>query len=87
MKAKGLNFANFSQINICNTQVSNKVKFYGLLRIYDLYQVDDSPIGGSFWEKDSLLQYTMTLLQGPQFPVLPTLNNVHPLMYFFYLKE
>ena len=27
MKAKGLNFANFSQINICKTQVSNKVKF------------------------------------------------------------
>ena len=27
MKAKGVNFANFSQINICNTQVSNKVKF------------------------------------------------------------
>ena len=27
MKAKGVNFANFSQINICNTQFSSKVKF------------------------------------------------------------
>ena len=26
MKAKGVNFANFSQINICNTQVSNKAR-------------------------------------------------------------
>ena len=29
--------------------------------------------GGSFWQKDSLLQYTMTLLQGPKDPVLPAL--------------
>ena len=38
MKAKGLNFANFSQINICNTQVSNKVKFVAspLLSPFDL---------------------------------------------------
>ena len=34
---------------------------------------NDSPIGGSFWQKDSLLQYTMTLLQGPKDPILPTL--------------
>ena len=34
---------------------------------------NDSPIGGLFWQKDSLLQYTMTLLQGPKDHVLPTL--------------
>ena len=33
----------------------------------------DSPIGSSFWQKYSLLQYTMTLLQGPKDPVFPTL--------------
>ena len=35
---------------------------------------NDSLIGGTFWEKDSFLQYTMTLLQGPKYPVLPTLT-------------
>ena len=30
-------------------------------------------IGGPFWQKGSLLEYTMTLLQGPKDPVLPTL--------------
>ena len=35
---------------------------------------NDSPIGGSVWQKDSLLQFTMTLLQGPKDPVLPTLS-------------
>ena len=33
---------------------------------------NDSSIGGSFWQKDSL-QYTMTLLQDPKDPVLPSL--------------
>ena len=28
----------------------------------------------SFWQKESFLQYTMTLLQGPKGPVLPTLD-------------
>jgi hypothetical protein len=31
-------------------------------------------MGESFWQKESLLQYSMTLLQGPKDPVLPTLN-------------
>ena len=35
---------------------------------------NDSPIGGSLWQKDSLLQYTMILPQGPKDPVLPTLT-------------
>ena len=34
---------------------------------------NDLPKKKSFWQKDSLLQYTMTLLQGPKDPVLPTL--------------
>ena len=34
---------------------------------------NDPPMGESFWQKESLLQYTMTLLQGPKDPVLPTL--------------
>ena len=34
---------------------------------------NDPPIGESFWQKESLLQYTMTLLQGPKDAVLPTL--------------
>ena len=29
-----------------------------------------------FWQKDSLLKYTMTLLQGPKDPVLPTLMYI-----------
>jgi hypothetical protein len=33
-------------------------------------------IGGSLWQKDSLLQYTMTLLTGPKNPVLPTLAKI-----------
>ena len=33
-------------------------------------------MGESFWQKESLLQYTMTLLQGPKHPVLPTLINM-----------
>ena len=32
-------------------------------------------IGGSFWQKHSLLQQTMTLLQGPKDPVFPSLIN------------
>ena len=38
---------------------------------------NDSPIGRSFWHKDSLLQYAMTLLQGPKDPVLPTLHCIY----------
>ena len=34
------------------------------------------PIGESFWQKESLLQYTMTLLQSPKDPVLPTLMDM-----------
>ena len=34
---------------------------------------NDSPIGRSFWQNDSMLQYTTTLLQGPKDPILPTL--------------
>ena len=34
---------------------------------------NDPPMGESFWQKKNLLQYTMTLLQGPKDPVLPTL--------------
>ena len=37
---------------------------------------NDSPIGGSFWQKNSLLQYTRTVLQGPKDPVLPTLAKI-----------
>ena len=33
---------------------------------------------GSFWQKHSLLQQTMTLLQGPKDPVLPTLISTLP---------
>ena len=36
---------------------------------------------GSFWQKDKLLQYTMTLLQGPKDPVLPTLTYVQFITY------
>ena len=49
---------------------------------------NDSPIGGSVWQKDSLLQFTMTLLQGPRDPVLPILfyiTNVYILGQFNYL--
>ena len=34
---------------------------------------NDPAMGESFWQKESLLQYTMTLLQGPKDPVLLTL--------------
>ena len=34
---------------------------------------NDPPMRESFWQKKSLLQYTMTLLEGPKDPVLPTL--------------
>ena len=34
---------------------------------------NDPLMGESFWQKESLLQYTMTLLQGPKDPVMPTL--------------
>ena len=34
---------------------------------------NDPPMEESFCQKESLLQYTMTLLQGPKDPVLPTL--------------
>ena len=41
---------------------------------------NDSSIGGSFWQNDSLLKYIMTLLQGLKDPVLPTLMyRVHTL--------
>ena len=33
-------------------------------------------MGESFWQKESLLKYTMTLLQGPKDPVLPTCNTL-----------
>ena len=33
-------------------------------------------IGGSFWQKHNLLKQTMTLLQGPKDPVLPTLIDI-----------
>ena len=33
-------------------------------------------IGGSFWQKHSLLQQTMTLLQGPKDTILPTLSYI-----------
>ena len=35
---------------------------------------NDPPMGESCWQKESLLQYTMTLLQGPKDPVLSTLT-------------
>ena len=34
---------------------------------------NDPPMGESFWQKESLLQYTMTQLQGPKDHVLSTL--------------
>ena len=37
------------------------------------------PFGGSFWQKDSLLQCTITLLHGPKDPVLPTLTYISSL--------
>ena len=37
---------------------------------------NDDPMGESFWKKESLLQYTMTLLQGPKDRVLPTLTYI-----------
>ena len=37
---------------------------------------NDPQMGESFWPKESLLQYTMTLLQGPKDPVLPTLLKI-----------
>ena len=33
-------------------------------------------MGESFWQKESLLKYTMTLLQGPKDPILPSLIKV-----------
>ena len=42
---------------------------------------NDPPMGESFWQKESLLQYTMTLLQGPKDPVLPILMDI--VMYNF----
>ena len=41
---------------------------------------------GSFWKKDNLLQYTMTLLQGPKDTVLPTLSNLHTYFCFSWLS-
>ena len=40
-------------------------------------------MGESFWQKDSLLKYTMTLFQGPKDPVLPTLMNIDTVVAFF----
>ena len=34
---------------------------------------NDSPMGESFCQKNKLLQYSMTLLQGPKDAVLPTI--------------
>ena len=48
-----------------------KQDLWGLGKL-SLYQ-NDSSIGRSFWQKNSQLQYTMTLLQGPKDPVLSTL--------------
>ena len=31
-------------------------------------------MGELFWQKESLLQYTMNLLQGPKDPVMPNIN-------------
>ena len=45
---------------------------------------NDPPIGGSLWQKEGLLQYIMTLIQGPKDPVLPTLMFIiffHNLIY------
>ena len=36
-------------------------------------------MGESFLQKDSLVQYTMTVLQGPKDPVLPNLMSVSAL--------
>ena len=38
---------------------------------------NDSPIGVSFWQKESLLQYTMTQLQISKYPVLLTLMYIY----------
>ena len=40
-------------------------------------------VGESFWQKESLLQYTITLLQGPKDPVLPTLMYVAVLVSMY----
>ena len=37
------------------------------------FRQNDPHIGGSFWQMNSLLQQTMTLLQGPKDPILPSL--------------
>ena len=39
---------------------------------------NDSPMGQSFLQKESLLQYTMNLLKGPKDHILPTLVSKIP---------
>ena len=61
-----------------------KTGSFGLWRRVIVYQLsfrrNDPPppqaMGESFWQKESLLQYTMTLLQGPRDPVLHTLIHI-----------
>jgi hypothetical protein len=48
-----------------------KYKIYYLQLFFT--NTNDPPMEESFWQKESMLQYTMTLLQGPKDPVLPTL--------------
>ena len=38
---------------------------------------NDHPMGQSFSQKESLLQYTMNLLKGPKDPILHTLVSVY----------
>ena len=39
--------------------------------------VKRDPIGGSFWQKHTFLQQTMTLLQGPKYPVANPNLSIH----------
>ena len=60
----------FTSFNATNPR-ANLWNFHkNILRIDDFEKLsffaNDSPIGGSFRQKDSLLPYTMTLLKGPQ---------------------
>ena len=38
---------------------------------------NNRPMGQSFLQKESLLQYTMNLLKGPKDPILPTLVSIY----------
>ena len=50
------------------------------------YCQNDPPMGESFWQKESLLQYAMTLLQGPKDPVLPTLLSIQTAAHVYFLQ-